>query len=79
MRRGPSRASIAIRIGCAANPMLFLSASPSRSSRAVSRTPKTVRIITSSVIACMVGHAGSGSPAGQRAISRSATSAIVSS
>ncbi len=52
---------------------------PSRSTRAVSVTPKTVRMITSSVIACIVGHAASGSPAGQRSISRAATSVIVSS
>jgi hypothetical protein len=36
-------------------------------------------MITSRVIACMVGQADSGSPLGQRSISRPATSAIVCS
>jgi hypothetical protein len=36
-------------------------------------------MITSSVIACIVGQAESGSPAGQRSIARTATSAIVRS
>ena len=56
-RRGPeAAASCAIRRGSEAKPRLPVSAVASRSRRAGSRTPKTVRMITSSVIACMVGH-----------------------
>ena len=78
--RTEQRRASPCRVGCAAN----ASSCPERLAEplergSLSRTPKTVRMITSSVIACMVGHAGSGSPAGQRSISRAATSAIVSS
>ncbi len=43
-----------------------------------SSSPKTVRMMISSVSACMRGRVASGSPTGHVAISRSATSFIVS-
>ncbi len=41
--------------------------------------PKIPAMITSSVIACIRGASANGRPIGQRAISRSAASAIISS
>ena len=60
------------------------SVSPRSSSRrppealALRRAPKTARITTSWVIACIRGQSSNGSPTGQRATSRRATSAIIS-
>ena len=49
-----------------------------RSMRSPSRTPKTARRMTSSVIACMRGRRANGSPTGQDEISRAAASAMTS-
>ena len=46
--------------------------------RSPSRTPKTARRITSSVIACMRGRSWISLPSGQLATSRSVASAITS-
>ena len=50
----------------------------SRSMRSSSRMPNTARRITSSVIACMRGRSGNGSPTGQLSTSRAVASAIIS-
>ncbi len=49
-----------------------------RSRRPSSSGPKTARITTSWVIACIRGQSWKGSPTGQRPTSRRATSAIIS-
>ena len=53
------------------------SGAPIARRRAGSSSPKTARMITSSVIACISGSAGNARPRGQRAMRSSATSAIV--
>jgi hypothetical protein len=55
-----------------------LSASRSRASRSASRTPKTVRMITSSVIACVRIRRGNTVPTGQPSTSRSVIACICS-
>jgi hypothetical protein len=49
-----------------------------RSIRASSRTPKTARRITSSVIACILGRSSISSPTGQLATSRAVSASITS-
>ena len=50
---------------------------PIRSRRSASSKPKTARMITSRVIACMLGSEGNSRSAGHAAIRRSATSSII--
>ncbi len=52
--------------------------SRNRSMRSPSRTPKTARRITSSVIACIRGRRAKVSPVGQASTSRAVASAITS-
>ena len=55
-----------------------LSGAPRRAIAARSSTPKTARMMTSSVIACVCGRSAKASPAGNDATARSVASRMIS-
>ena len=76
MRCGPSVAMARKVLMSVARSSVSRSVRRMRSRRSSPWTPKTARMITSSVTACMRGQRGNGSPRGQVSISWRATEAI---
>ena len=74
----PSSATMASAPGLPAQSTKRLSGAPSRAIAARSSTPKTARMMTSSVIACVCGRSAKASPAGNDATARSVASRMIS-
>ena len=74
----PSSATITSAPGLPAQSTKRFSGARSRAIAARSSTPKTARMMTSSVIACVCGRSAKASPAGHDAIARSVASRMIS-